>query len=179
MTLRAGSLRRCTLWANLRLLVLRASSPSRKTLRAGGQPFGSRPVKMGLNPAPRAQSPPPPPPHRKRPPIRLDEPIQHLQKRHVDSRLPTAFDSQIAQSASPSEPPDGSLSRPSQDLDSPCGLPAVVLTRSFPLVSPFGLPCGSLPCSRPAAWVRAATSPSRKTLRAGGTPLGSPPHYAR
>jgi hypothetical protein len=28
-----------------------------------------------------------------------------------------------------------------------------MLTRSIPLVSPFGLPCGSLPSGRPAAWL--------------------------
>ena len=35
------------------------------------------------------------------------------------------------------------------------------LTRSLPLISPFGLPCGSLPCGRPAARVWFKTSSSK------------------
>ena len=85
-----------------------------------------------IEPRPERNKRPHPPPHRDRPRIRLDQPIEHLQKRHVDSRLPTASDSQIAQSASPSELPDGSLSRPSQDLDSPYGLPLAVYRAAAP-----------------------------------------------
>ena len=41
-------------------------------------------------PGPERNERPHPPPHRDRPRIRLDQPIEHLQQRHVDSRLPTA-----------------------------------------------------------------------------------------
>ena len=107
-----------------------------------GQPSVARPTgfpalrfptsQNRVEPSPERNERTNPLPHRDRPRIRLDQPIKHLQERHVDSRLPTAFDSQIAQSASPSELPDGSLSRPSQDLDSPYGLPVAVYRTAAP-----------------------------------------------
>ena len=52
------------------------------TSRASGQ--------NRVEPSPERNQRPYPPPHRDRPRIRLDQPIEHLQQRHVDSRLPTA-----------------------------------------------------------------------------------------
>ena len=43
-----------------------------------------------VEPSPERNESPHPPPHGDRPRIWLDQPIQHLQQRHVDSRLPTA-----------------------------------------------------------------------------------------
>ena len=65
-----------------------------------GQPSVARPTgfpdlrfptgQNRVEPRPERNKRPHPPPHRDRPRIRLDQPIKHLQQRHVDSRLPTA-----------------------------------------------------------------------------------------
>ena len=65
-----------------------------------GQPSVARPTgfpalrfptsQNRVEPSPERNERTNPLPHRDRPRIRLDQPIKHLQERHVDSRLPTA-----------------------------------------------------------------------------------------